>query len=90
MAVSPFRLGLMLGALLALFHAAWAAMVAAGFAQPLMDFIFWAHFLTPPYHVEPFALARAAILVAVTFGVGLVLGTIAGLIWNGLVKRARQ
>jgi hypothetical protein len=63
-------------------HAGWSALVAMGLAQRLIDFIFWAHFIAPPFHVEAFDPVRAAILIGVTFGVGLVAGMIAALIWN--------
>lgn len=82
MTVGPIRIGLVFGLFLALCHAGWAALVAAGVAQPLMDFVFWAHFITPPFHIEPFALARAGILVGYAFCMGLVLGTAGGWLWN--------
>ncbi len=85
MTVSPIRIGLIFGLFLALFHAAWAGLVAAGWAQTPMDFIFWAHFITPPYHVEPFALARAGVLVCFTFLVGLGSGIAGGWLWNRFV-----
>ena len=49
-----------------------------------MDFVFWVHFITPAYHVEAFDIARACILVAVTFIVGFVVGTLGGVLWNAL------
>lgn len=89
MKINPLRLGLAFGLLLALFHAAWALLVATGWAQPLMNFIFWAHFITPPYHIEAFETGRAAILLAFVFGAGLLLGVIGGYLWNRLA-RARE
>jgi len=88
MTINPVRAGLVLGLFLALFHACWAALVAAGMAQPLMDFIFWAHFITPPYHIEPFAPVRAAVLVGLTFTVGLLAGAAGASLWNRLGNRA--
>jgi hypothetical protein len=88
MKISPVRIGLVLGLFLAVFHAAWAALVAAGWAQGLMDFVFWAHFITPPYHIEPFALARAGALIGFVFAVGLVLGVVGGWLWNRLASKA--
>ena len=88
MTIDPWRTGLVFGLFLALFHAAWALLVAMDLAQPLMDFIFWAHFITPPYHIEPFAWARAAILVGFVFLVGLALGVIGALLWNRFARRA--
>lgn len=49
-----------------------------------MDFVFWAHFITTPYHVEPFNMVRAIVLVGLVFVVGLVFATVGGLIRNRL------
>lgn len=87
MSVNPIRTGLFLGLFLALFHACWAVLVAAGLAQPLMDFIFWAHFITPPYRIEPFAVARALLLIGFAFSVGLVSGVGGGWLWNSVARR---
>ena len=88
MQTNPFRLGIVFGSLLALFHAFWAALVAAGWAQPILDFIFWAHFIIPPYRVATFDLARAAVLVGLTFAVGLSFGMVGGFLWNRLARPA--
>ncbi|HEY7978702.1 MAG TPA: hypothetical protein VID67_10935 [Rhizomicrobium sp.] len=80
--INPLRTGLVFGIFLALYHACWAALVAAGLAQMLIDFVFWAHFITPPYHIEAFTLGRAGILIGLTFGVGLVGGFVGALVWN--------
>ncbi|HLJ52176.1 MAG TPA: hypothetical protein VKT24_02250 [Rhizomicrobium sp.] len=81
---NPVRIGFVFGLFLALFHTCWAALVALGWAQKLIDFIFWIHFIAPPYHIEAFDIARACILVAVTFIVGFVIGTLGGVLWNAL------
>lgn len=82
MTTNPVRLGIIFGLFLGLFHTFWAALVAFGWAQPLMDFVFWAHFITPPWHIEPFTLERASVLVGFTFAVGFVMGIIGGWLWN--------
>ncbi len=81
---NPVRVGFVFGLLLALGHTGWSILVALGWAQKFIDFIFWLHFVAPPYHIEAFDFARALMLVAVTFIVGFVVGTVAGAIWNGL------
>ncbi|HJT41964.1 MAG TPA: hypothetical protein VJ750_00530 [Rhizomicrobium sp.] len=82
MKISPIRTGAVFGLFLAFFHAAWAGLVAAGLAQKLMDFIFWAHFIAPPYQIQPFEITRAAILVGITFLAGLTFGVVGGSLWN--------
>lgn len=82
MPANPVRVGLVFGLFLALWHACWSALVAAGLAQKLIDFVFWAHFITPVYHIEAFELPRAGILVGLTFGIGVVIGFVAALLWN--------
>lgn len=84
MQANPFRLGLVFGVVLALGHAAWALVVALGWAQAILDFVFWAHFINPPYRVMAFDLSRALVLVGLTFAVGLILGTVGGAVWNRL------
>lgn len=69
-------------AFLAVVHAFWAFMVYMLWAQPFLDFIFNLHFITPPYHVEAFEAGRAAMLVAVTAGIGLLGGGAFALAWN--------
>jgi hypothetical protein len=71
---------------LAFCHAFWAALVALGWAQTILDFIFWAHFISPPYQVSAFDLSRALALVGFTFTVGLFLGTAGGALWNRLAS----
>ncbi len=82
MQISSVRLGLIFGLFLAIVHAAWALLVAIGWAQPFLDFVFWAHFITPPYQVEAFEFVRAAVLTGFVFIVGLVFGVVGGCLWN--------
>ena len=86
MQINPMRLGLIIGIFLAAIHITWAAMVAIGWAQPLMNFVFWVHFITPPYQIEPFEVGRATLLAGFTFAVGLVLGSVGAVLWNRLAK----
>lgn len=87
MQINSICLGIVVGLFLAVVHIAWATLVAVGWAQPLMNFVFWAHFITPPYHIEPFELLRAVVLVGFVFVIGLLVGAGGGLLWNRLASR---
>ena len=78
------RAGLVFGALLGGWHLAWALLVAVGWAQPLIDFVFWIHFIKPIYVVEPFNAGTALILIIVTSAIGYALGLGFGVLWNKL------
>lgn len=66
-------------------QAAWSILVLTGWAQSIIDVIFWLHFIEPPYHVGPFSWPRALGLIAATSAIGYLLGGFVGVIWNRLV-----
>jgi ABC-type Fe3+ transport system permease subunit len=74
--------GLALGSFFAVVHLLWALLVAAGWAQWTLDWIFRLHFITPPYTVGSFSLMLAIGLIVMTFIVGYVLGWVFAMIWN--------
>ena len=82
--LSPLACGLSVGIVIGLWHLAWAALVASGYAQPLLDFVLRLHFLEIKYALAPFAASTAAMLIAVTFAVGFLFGSIFALVWNWL------
>lgn len=86
MTISENRLGLVLGVLLGGWHLLWCVLVAVHAAQPVVDFVFWIHFLKPVITVEAFSLGRAAVLVAVTAAIGGVVGWLAGFLWNRALR----
>jgi hypothetical protein len=55
--------------------------------EPLIDFIFWMHFLKPVFVVEPFSIGRAVVLVLVTGTIGYFIGLAGAVLWNRLHAR---
>ena len=80
--VDPHKLGLVLAAFIGGWHIVWSLLVLFGWAQPAINFVFWLHFITPPYEVGPFVAWRAITLITLTTTIGYVFGRIIGAIWN--------
>ena len=80
----PHRAGLVLAIFLGGWHLFWAALVAAGWAQPLINFVLWLHFIRPVYVVESFDVGIASLLVGITAGIGYALGWGFAVLWNKL------
>ena len=83
-AIHPIKTAITLAILLMLFHAGWAATVAVGWAQPLIDFILRLHFIQPFYVILPFDFATALKLLAMTGATGFIAGLVFATIWNRL------
>ena len=84
--INANKAGLMLGTLMGGWHFLWAILVATGLAQALLNFIFWMHFISPPYKVGAFSAEIALILIAVTTTLGYAIGYVAALIWNRIQR----
>lgn len=82
--MSNMRIGVACGCILATIHLVWAGLVAIGWAQPLMDFIFWLHMLNAPFQVQPFSIWVGVMLVGFTWMVGFLAGFIFATIWKKL------
>lgn len=87
--VRPHSVGLAFGGMLGCFHLVWSALVAIGWAQPFLDFIFTLHMLHPAYIVGPFSLLHAVGLVIVTSLLGYVFGVVLGWMWNMVMKNVK-
>lgn len=81
---NPNKVGLVIAALIAGWHLAWSLLVLIGWAQPILDFIFWAHMIKPVYTVKPFDLVAAVALIVITGVIGYVFGFLGAVIWNRL------
>ena len=81
-AVSPHKAGLVLGALYSGWHFLWAVLVAFGWAQSVINFVFWIHFIKPIYVIGPFNAGVALMLIVVTGAIGYAFGYILGALWN--------
>lgn len=84
--VNPNRVALIFATFGGGWHLLWSAMVAVGWAQPILDFVFWMHFLKPAFVVGPFDIGIALVLVAVTTAIGAAMGWILAVLWNLLHK----
>ena len=80
------NLGLVLGSFAALVHLVLSVLIAIGWAQPLLDFIYHMHSLTNPFKVGSFDLVRSLGLVIITFCVGYIVGNVFSLLWNKFHK----
>ena len=80
--ISPNKAGLALAVFMGLWHLLWSFLVAVKWAQSLLDFVFWIHFLRPVYTVGGFHPGVALLLIAFTSAVGYVFGFALGWLWN--------
>ncbi|HSD98272.1 MAG TPA: hypothetical protein VLB73_01060 [Patescibacteria group bacterium] len=80
------KVALSVGIFLGVWHAMWSLLILVGVAQPLLDFIFWAHMLSTPFRVTGFSLTQAIVLVLVTFAVGYIGGWVFAKVWNMMRK----
>lgn len=80
--INPNKAGLALGVLIGGWHLLWALLVAAGWAQMLVNFVFWLHFIQPVWVIGPFHPGIALLLVAFTSTTGYLFGFGFGWLWN--------
>jgi hypothetical protein len=84
---NPNKVGLVIGALIGSWHLVWSLLVFLGWAQPILDFIFWAHMIKPVYFVKPFDPVAAVALIVITAVTGYIFGFLGAVFWNRLHRR---
>ena len=80
--VNKIKVGFVVGGFVGLIHLVWVVLVWLGWAQPLMDFVFRMHLITPVYQIALFHLGTAIGLVALATVIGYIVGMVFGAIWN--------
>ena len=85
--IHTIKTGFAAGAMLGLLHSLWAALVAAGWGQPVLDFVLRLHMIGVPMTVGPFDPVIAAGLIVLTTSIGFLYGIIFAAIWNALAAR---
>lgn len=83
----PVHAALAVGTVMGLWHALWCLLVAAGLAQPFLDWVLRLHFIAMDWHIAPFAIDTALTLVGLTFAIGCAVGLLFALVWNALARR---
>jgi hypothetical protein len=82
--IHPIKAAITLALLAGSWHLCWSVLVALGWAQAIINFIFWIHFVQPIYVIQPFNLGLAAGLVVFTSAIAFVIGLIFATLWNRL------
>lgn len=80
--ISEKKAALTVGLFVGGVHLVWSLLIIIGLAQPLVDFIFWAHMISNPYQITGFTLTQSLTLIIVTFAVGYLGGFIFAKVWN--------
>ena len=83
---NPNKVGLVLGALVGAWHFVWSLLVLWGWAQSILNFIFWAHMIRSIYVVKAFDPTAAATLMVISSLIGYLSGYIAAVLWNKLQR----
>ncbi|HJP68332.1 MAG TPA: hypothetical protein VJ846_05465 [Sphingomicrobium sp.] len=89
-AISPAKTAFAVGAVVCIYHLIWVALVALGWAKPVMDFVLRLHFIRLQYDIAPFLFSTAAMLLALTFCFGAFFGFVFALVWNWLAAAKAQ
>lgn len=84
--ISERKVALTVGLFVSGVHLVWSLLIIIGLAQPLVNFIFWAHMISNPYQITGFTPTQSLTLIIVTFAVGYIGGFIFAKIWSKIHK----
>jgi hypothetical protein len=87
---SHLNAGFVLAAVMILLHSLWALLVALGWGQAVIDFVFWLHMLSSPYKVQNFEASVAVFLILATGTIGFVVGSLASFFWGMLTPDPKR
>lgn len=87
--LEPTKTAAVLGVALGSWHGAWALLVLAGWAEPILGWILQLHFLELPVEVAPFNASTAIALVVLTTVIGFIGGFLVALAWNWFTPEAK-
>ena len=82
--MSPAKSAVTFAVLIGGFHLVWSILVALGWAQAIIDFVFWAHMLGIPVIVKAFDPTATLTLIIITSIIGALFGYFMAIIWNRL------
>jgi len=88
--LNPNKTGLAFGTLLAAWHGMWSIFVALGWAQAIVNFVFWMHMIKPVYVIGPFSFWIALILIVVTGALGYIAAFMLAALWNWLHREQHR
>jgi hypothetical protein len=84
--LNPQKVALAVGGFIAAVHLVWSVIVALGWGQGLVSFIFKLHMIAPAPIVGAFSIGNAVGLIIVTGIVGSIAGFVFATIWNKVHK----
>ena len=82
MHIKPVKAGMAVGGTAVIVHIIWAAIVALGWGQGLLDFAFAAHMVRSGFVVQPFDFATTLMLLVLVGLVGYIVGFVFANVWN--------
>ena len=82
MHIKPVKAGMAVGGTAVVMHIIWAVIVALGWGQGFLNFVFTAHMVRPQFVVGSFDFATTLMLLVLVGLVGYVVGFIFANVWN--------